>query len=90
VPDTFAFGSARTETDLALLTLLGDPQWQAYGVFLGEYAAPERVVHTALLPDPHGAVIRMRPLFIPLDGTWSEARCDSFAGRRSKIVCVLQ
>ena len=28
VPDTFAFGWARTEVDPALLELLADPQWQ--------------------------------------------------------------
>ncbi len=74
VADTFAFGWARTETDPALLALLGDPQWQPYVVFPGEYAAPGRVVHTALLPDPPGAVMGKRPLFILLDGTWAEAR----------------
>jgi DTW domain-containing protein len=66
VADTFAFGWARTETDPALLALLSDPQWQAYVVFPGEYAAPGRVVH-AVQTDK-------RPLFILLDGTWAEAR----------------
>jgi DTW domain-containing protein YfiP len=74
VADTFAFGWSRTESDPSLLTLLGDPQWQPYVVFPGEYAAPERAVHSALLPDPPGAVTAKRPLFILLDGTWSEAR----------------
>jgi DTW domain-containing protein YfiP len=75
VADTFAFGWARTETDPALLALLADPQWQPYVVFPGQYAAPERVVHTVLpLHDPlHGAPAK-RPLFILLDGTWGEAR----------------
>jgi DTW domain-containing protein len=75
VADTFAFGWARTATDPALLALLSDPQWQAYVVFPGEYAAPERVVHTV---QPHddtlGAGTAKRPLFILLDGTWAEAR----------------
>jgi DTW domain-containing protein YfiP len=74
VPDTFAFGWARTETDPALLALLSDPQWQPYVVFPGQYAAPERVVHTV---QPTGDVAdgaAKRPLFILLDGTWSEAR----------------
>ncbi|XAH23379.1 tRNA-uridine aminocarboxypropyltransferase [Xylophilus sp. GW821-FHT01B05] len=71
VPDTFAFGWARTETDPALLALLADPQWQAYVVFPGEYAAPERVVHTV---QPADAGTGKRPLFILLDGTWTEAR----------------
>ena len=37
VPDTFAFGWARTEVDPALLQLLADPQWQVYVVFPGEF-----------------------------------------------------
>ena len=69
VPDTFAFGWARTEVDPALLALLADPQWQAFVVFPGEFVAPERVVGD--LPDlPTG----QRPLFILLDATWPEAR----------------
>jgi DTW domain-containing protein YfiP len=74
VADTFAFSWARTETDPSLLTLLSDPRWQPYVVFPGEYAAPGRVVHTALLSDQPGAPTGKRPLFILLDGTWSEAR----------------
>jgi hypothetical protein len=74
VPDTFAFGWARTETDPALLTLLSDPQWQAYVVFPGEYAEPERVVHTVQTPLAPPTAGGKRPLFILLDGTWSEAR----------------
>ncbi|MBC3869461.1 tRNA-uridine aminocarboxypropyltransferase [Undibacterium oligocarboniphilum] len=86
VPDTMAFGWARTETDPALLTLLADPQWQPYVVFPGEFVAPERVI-TQLLPAVPAAVsnadsdtalaipnIAKRPLFILLDATWSEAR----------------
>ena len=74
VIDTFAFGWARTETDPALLALLSDPQWQPYVVFPGEYAAPERVVHTVQPPRTGGAETGQRPLFILLDGTWAEAR----------------
>jgi len=74
VADTFAFGWARTETDPALLALLSDPQWQPYVVFPGEYALPERVVHSVELPDNPGAAADKRPLFILLDGTWAEAR----------------
>ncbi|MBW8843695.1 MAG: DTW domain-containing protein [Burkholderiales bacterium] len=74
VADTFAFGWSRTQPDPALLALLDDPAWDPYVVFPGEYAAPERVVNTV---EPHAAghhgAIR-RPLFILLDGTWSEAR----------------
>jgi len=74
VADTFAFTWSRTETDLALLALLGDPQWQPYVVFPGEYAAPERVVLTVRPPGRLGAEAGKRPLFILLDGTWAEAR----------------
>ena len=74
VADTFAFGWARTETDPALLALLGDPQWQPYVVFPRDYAAPERVVHAVAPPESGPGVAARRPLFILLDGTWSEAR----------------
>ncbi|MDT8990463.1 tRNA-uridine aminocarboxypropyltransferase [Curvibacter sp. APW13] len=69
VPDTFAFGWARTEVDPALLALLADPQWQPYVVFPGEYAAPERVVTQVATP-----ASSKRPLYVLLDATWSEAR----------------
>ena len=68
VPDTYAFGWARTVTDPALLALLADPQWQPYVVFPGEFVAPERV-----LSDVH-PVPGKRPLFVLLDATWPEAR----------------
>ena len=74
VPNTFAFGWARTDTDPGLPALLRDPQWQPYVVFPQEYAAPERVVHTVALPPPGREATQPRPLFILLDGTWSEAR----------------
>jgi DTW domain-containing protein YfiP len=74
VADTFAFGWSRTEPDPALITLLSDPGWEPYVVFPGQYAAPQRVVHAVQAPaaGPDGTV--KRPLFILLDGTWSEAR----------------
>ena len=71
VPDTFAFGWARTEVDPALLALLADPQWQPYVVFPGEFVAPERVVTEVAAA---GASAAKRPLFILLDATWSAAR----------------
>ena len=71
VADTFAFGWARTEVAPALLTLLADPQWQPYVVFPGEFASAERVL-TQLLPDEIDQPLK-RPLFVMLDGTWSEA-----------------
>ena len=71
VPDTFAFAWSRTRVDPALLALLADPRWQPVVVFPGEFAAPERVT-TELPPDAPDTP--RRPLFILLDGTWSEAR----------------
>ena len=68
VPDTFAFGWARTEVDPGLLALLADPQWAPLVVFPGEYAAPGRVLHSVPAGDAR------RPLFVLLDATWSEAR----------------
>lgn len=72
VPETMAFGWARTEVDPALLAVLADPQWQPYVVFPGEFVAPERVT-TQLLPTQAAAPDK-RPLFILLDATWPEAR----------------
>ena len=74
VDDTFAFGWSRTEPDPALLSLLGDPTWDFYVVFPGQYAAPERVVHAVQTQAPGHVGATKRPLFILLDGTWSEAR----------------
>jgi len=78
VPDTFAFGWARTEVHPDLLTLLADPTWQPYVVFPGEFVAPERVVTQVPAPEPAvgGAQVAggRRPLFILLDATWPEAR----------------
>jgi DTW domain-containing protein YfiP len=75
VPDTWAFGWSRTDTDPALLALLADPQWQPYVVFPGEYVAPERVVATVdTAVDAAAGRPGRRPLFVLLDGTWSEAR----------------
>ena len=68
VPDTFAFGWARTEVDPALLALLADPQWQPYVVFPGEFVVPERVVTRVARAEGK------RPLFVLLDATWPEAR----------------
>jgi len=89
VPDTFAFGWARTVVDPALLALLRDPQWQPYVVFPGEFVEPARVVTQLLAAgtadlagdgdgdgDGDGGAIAggKRPLFVLLDATWPEAR----------------
>ncbi len=75
VADTAAFGWARTETDPALLAMLADPQWQPIVVFPAEFVAAERVI-TELPPCRASAGdgwAGKRPLFVLLDGTWSEA-----------------
>ena len=82
VPDTVAFSWSRVAVDPALLTLLADPQWQPYLVFPGEFAAPERVVSSLSV----GGGEPKRPLFILLDGTWSEA-CKIF--RKSPYLSAL-
>lgn len=69
IPETFAFGWARTEVDPALLILLADPQWQPYVVFPGEFVEADRLVHEVTVQDAP-----KRPLFILLDATWPEAR----------------
>lgn len=72
VADTFAFGWSRTSVDPALLALLSDPQWLPCVVFPAEYADPQRVVG----PEWPARLVAdgRRPLFVLLDGTWSEAR----------------
>lgn len=71
LPQTRAFAWSRVAVDPALPALLADPQWQPYVVFPGEFvAAPERVVSELAPPLRDGR----RPLFVLLDGTWSEAR----------------
>lgn len=70
IPDTWAFGWARTEVDPALLALLADPQWQPYLVFPGEFVAAERVVTTVQATQMQHS---KRPLFVLLDATWPEA-----------------
>ena len=74
VPDTFAFGWARTEVAPALLALLADPQWQPYVVFPGEFVQAERVVNALPEGEATGGPDARRPLFVLLDATWPEAR----------------
>lgn len=75
VTDTWAFGWSRTAVDPGLLALLADPQWQPYLVFPGEFAQAERVV-TGLSASREAGTQEggKKPLFVLLDGTWSEAR----------------
>ncbi|MGA8391533.1 MAG: DTW domain-containing protein, partial [Burkholderiaceae bacterium] len=55
------------------LALLADPQWQPVLVFPGEFVEARRVV-TALPIAAACQAAGKRPLFVLLDGTWSEAR----------------
>lgn len=74
VSDTWAFAWARTRVDPRLLALLEDPQWQPYVVFPGEFVEASRVVGEVLSPSAAEEGCSKRPLFILLDGTWTEAR----------------
>jgi len=68
LPDTLAFGWSRTEPDPALLAAVQSSDYQPVVVFPASYADPGREVLT--VPPVSGKP----PLFIMLDGTWSEAR----------------
>lgn len=68
LPDTAAFQWSRTEPPQAMLDLVADPAYQPMVVFPAAYASQERVVLSA--PPLTGKP----PLFIMLDGTWTEAR----------------
>lgn len=72
VPETFAFSWSRTEVDQGILAVLADPQWQPYVVFPEEYVPSARVVHE--VPHAQLKAEAKRPLFVVLDGTWTEAR----------------
>lgn len=69
IPDTYAFIWSRTQPDAQLLELLNNPKWQPVVIFPAEYTTPERVLHTYREPE-NGK----RPLFILLDGSWSQAK----------------
>ncbi len=68
LPDTLAFAWSRTAPPSEMLALLREPQWQPMVVFPASFANADRqVINT---PPDNGKT----PLFIMLDGTWSEAR----------------
>lgn len=67
LPETAAFQWSRTEPPQALLDLVRDPDYQPAVVFPASYAGETR---TVLAAPPAGKP----PLFIMLDGTWTEAR----------------
>lgn len=68
LPETEAFQWSRTEPPQALLDLVNSPDWQPMVVFPASYADADRQVLTQ--PPVSGKP----PLFIMLDGTWTEAR----------------
>ena len=68
LPDTKAFGWSRTEPDPALLAAVQNPDVQPMVVFPESYADAGRPILNA--PPLTGKP----PLFIMLDGTWTEAR----------------
>jgi DTW domain-containing protein YfiP len=75
VADTWAFGWSRTVIDPALIALLNDPQWLPCVVFPDEFVDPARVIAEPPRAQPASAGAPARkPLFVLLDGTWSEAR----------------
>lgn len=67
LPDTTAFLWSRTEPPQALVDLCASDEYQPMVVFPASYAGSERQV---LAAPPSGKP----PLFIMLDGTWTEAR----------------
>jgi len=69
IPDTFAYIWSRTQPNAEMLALIADPKWQPMVVFPAEYTQPERVL---IQPQPY--IGNKRPLFILLDGTWSQAK----------------
>ncbi|CAN5259742.1 tRNA-uridine aminocarboxypropyltransferase [soil metagenome] len=71
VADTSAFLWSRTTLDPALEALLADPRRQPYLVFPGEFVEADRIVRE--LPGIDAPQAKP-PLFVVLDGTWSEAR----------------
>lgn len=68
LPETEAFQWSRTEPPQALLDLVSSPDYQPMVVFPASYASVGREVLT--VPPKSGKP----PLFIMLDGTWTEAR----------------
>lgn len=66
--DCHAYIWSRTEPEQAMLDLINNTKYQAFVVFPGEYASPERVITQ---PDVQAGKI---PLFILLDASWSQAR----------------
>lgn len=67
VKETYAFSWSRVGDMSEVEALLNEERWQPYIVFPSEYAEPERVHQQLIVSDK-------KPLFVLLDGTWTEAR----------------
>jgi DTW domain-containing protein YfiP len=70
ITDTYGYIWSRTEPNKEMLTLIQDEQWQPIVIFPEEYSTPERLLKS-------GGKIqnkKKRPLFILLDGSWSQAK----------------
>ncbi|MEZ8145846.1 DTW domain-containing protein [Enterovibrio norvegicus] len=68
VEDTYAYIWSRTSPNEEMLALIKDPMWQPFVIFPEQYSTPERVVNIPVVSQGK------RPLFILIDGTWSEAK----------------
>ncbi|MCE9678405.1 DTW domain-containing protein [Shewanella sp. AS1] len=75
IPDTHAYIWSRNYVSRPLLQLLGNPKYQPYLVFPGEYArAGQSVLSSIELTHQADELSQQkRPLFILLDGCWREA-----------------
>ena len=70
VPDTVAFSWSRMAPDPRLLALLSDPQWRPFLVYPSGSVATATDVVTRTGSEGGGR----RPLYVILDGSWSESR----------------
>ena len=68
LPSTQAFSWSRVDPDEAMLAAVSNQEYQPMLVFPASYANPKRQVYTKVPKTTRP------PLFIILDGTWSEAR----------------
>ncbi|WOT06872.1 tRNA-uridine aminocarboxypropyltransferase [Shewanella youngdeokensis] len=71
IPDTHAYIWSRNEPNRKMLSIINDPQYQAYLIFPAEYAIANQTVVSHV--DPAELPVGKKPLFIVLDGSWREA-----------------
>jgi len=70
IADTYAYIWSRTEGNNEMLALINDQKWQPIVVFPEEYATAERIIINSRSMIQN----QTRPLFILLDGSWSQAK----------------